>query len=64
MTHYRLSQKSEPVRSQTTIPYIRDLAAKSLAELQTELPDKIYAAAVERGRSQDLDIAAMEFLAT
>jgi hypothetical protein len=36
----------------------------SLAELQAPLPDDIYAAAVERGKSLDLDTVVAEFLAT
>ncbi len=52
------------MQSQTSNPYIRDRVATSLAELQTALPDNIYAAAIERGRSLDLDIVVTEFLAT
>jgi len=46
------------------MPYNRDLVSASLAELQTTLPDEIYADAVERGKSLNLDMIVAEFLAS
>ncbi|MHB8625810.1 MAG: ATP-binding protein [Aggregatilineales bacterium] len=43
--------------------FIRDLAAASLTELQAALPEEVYAAAVERGKSLDFDSVVDEFLA-
>jgi tetratricopeptide (TPR) repeat protein len=52
------------VQSHSAHPNIHDLVTVSLAELQTALPADLYAAAIERGKSLDLDMVVAEFLAS
>lgn len=44
--------------------YIRDLASASLADLHTRLPDKVYLAALERGKALELDTVVANILAS
>lgn len=51
------------VQLQTSSRAIREMASASLSELCADLSPEIYAAAVERGRTLDLDRVVTEFLA-